>query len=374
MNRSYWEDFLCHDDVLIIGGGLVGLLTAIELRERSEHTRVRVIERGLLPAGATTRNAGFACFGSLTEILSDASRMGVTAAVELVAKRWEGLARLRSRLGDSSIGYELHGGAELLFGDAREAIEAIPTVNQWLRGVIADSVFREERDGIARRGFRSATALVCNPYEGQVHSAKLYRALWFAAVKAGVEVMTGAEATTLEEGSDGVRVVVRGALGELTLRAPRVVLCTNAFSDGLCSAQIAPARGQVIVTEPIEGGLSWRGCYHFDEGFYYFREVDGRVLFGGGRNIDVKGEETTEMNLTEEIQSVLERHLRETIVPGRDVVISHRWAGVMGFRSDKKPAVETLSARVTLAFGCNGMGVAMGATIAEEAAVRVLQG
>lgn len=372
MTLSYWDESLTDVDVLVVGGGLVGLLTAIELRERDPSCRVRVLERGLIPRGATTRNAGFACFGSLTEVMSDAARMGEAAAVELVARRWEGLNRLRARLGDEAIGYAGHGGAELLFGDARDALGSIDAVNGWLRAVVGEGVFREDPGGVSARGFGRATALVTNAYEGEVHSGKLLRALWRAAGAAGVEVMTGAEVTSLDEGSDGVRVLARGVDGEVTLRAPRVALCTNAFTGALREAGIAPARGQVIVTAPVEGGLPWRGCYHFDEGYYYFREVEGRVLFGGGRNLDVAGEETTEMALSAVIQGSLERHLRETILPGRAVTVTHRWSGVMGFRGDKRPAVEALSERVTLAFGCNGMGVALGAVIARDAAARAL--
>ena len=54
------------------------------------------------------------------------------------------------------------------------------------------------------------------------------------------------------------------------------------------TAGITPARGQIIVTEPIDD-LPWTGCHHFDEGFYYFRNIGNRVLLGGARNQDFDG-------------------------------------------------------------------------------------
>jgi glycine/D-amino acid oxidase-like deaminating enzyme len=74
------------------------------------------------------------------------------------------------------------------------------------------------------------------------------------------------------------------------------------------------------------------------------------------------------MALTDTIQSALERLLHDTILPGRAVRIEHRWSGVMGFAEDKQPIVRLVSDRVALGFGCNGMGVALGAEIAAETA------
>jgi glycine/D-amino acid oxidase-like deaminating enzyme len=114
--------------------------------------------------------------------------------------------------------------------------------------------------------------------------------------------------------------------------------------------------------------LNWRGTYHLDEGFYYFRNVGKRVLLGGGRNLDFDGEQTTEMELTERIQSALLTLLQETILPHHPVQIEHRWAGIMGFTKDALPVVRKTSERVILGFGCNGMGVALSAEIAADAA------
>jgi glycine/D-amino acid oxidase-like deaminating enzyme len=72
-----------------------------------------------------------------------------------------------------------------------------------------------------------------------------------------------------------------------------VIYCTNAFSSKfLKNENIIPARGQILLTEPIEG-LKLKGTFHYDEGFYYFRNLGNRVLLGGGRNQDFKTEETT---------------------------------------------------------------------------------
>ncbi len=70
---SYWEreSFFKHIDVAVIGSGIVGLAAAIHLKKIAPKLQVAILERGVLPVGASTRNAGFSCFGSMTELLDD---------------------------------------------------------------------------------------------------------------------------------------------------------------------------------------------------------------------------------------------------------------------------------------------------------------
>lgn len=369
MHISYWEqDAMLDADVIVIGGGLIGLQTALELRARRPRARIVVLERGLLPAGASSRNAGFACFGSLTEILRDIDAMGADAALSLVERRWRGLSRLRARLGDEAMGYEVCGGFELLLDAQAGALNRLDEANDGLRRLFGKTVFSVDEAGLRAGGFGNAVrALVKNPLEGQVHPGRMMRALALQAGASGIEIHTGVQVTALAEEGGSVSVRVAGERG-LVFRAPHVAVCTNGITGSLLpGCGIAPGRGQVIVTEPL-AGLPWRGAYHFDAGYYYFRNVGERVLFGGGRNLDFTGEETDEMEVTAQIQAALERMLRELILPGRDARIEHRWSGIMGFAVDKQPMVKRISQHVVLGFGCNGMGVALGADIAAETA------
>jgi gamma-glutamylputrescine oxidase len=68
MQLSYWEydRYFKRNDVVIVGAGIVGLNAAIHLKKVAKHLNVLIVERGFLPYGASTRNAGFACFGSVS--------------------------------------------------------------------------------------------------------------------------------------------------------------------------------------------------------------------------------------------------------------------------------------------------------------------
>ena len=72
-----------------------------------------ILEKGILPQGASTKNAGFACFGSLSEIIDDLKTHSEEEVIQLIEKRWNGLQLLRKNLGDSVIDFKPYGGYEL---------------------------------------------------------------------------------------------------------------------------------------------------------------------------------------------------------------------------------------------------------------------
>ena len=86
---SLWEQesFFAPSDVIIVGSGLLGLWTSLEIKLRKPSTLITIIDRGVIPLGASTRNAGFACFGSPGEMISDAKTMGEEQMWQLVEMR-----------------------------------------------------------------------------------------------------------------------------------------------------------------------------------------------------------------------------------------------------------------------------------------------
>ncbi len=181
---SYWEreTFFRNIDVAVIGSGIVGLTAAIHLREFSPGLRVVVIERGTLPLGASTRNAGFACFGSISELLDDRSQRPEAEVWALVARRWQGLKRLRERLGDAAICYEENGGYELFRAEEQATFQLcadhIESFNRELAHVIGrKKVYKLANAQIQDIGFQGVTGLLLNSAEGQIHTAHDARAV-----------------------------------------------------------------------------------------------------------------------------------------------------------------------------------------------------
>lgn len=368
---SYWErESFLHYDCIVIGAGITGLSTAIGLKERQPRQRILVLERGLLPTGASTRNAGFACMGSATELLDDLQHSSEAEVVALFARRKQGLDILRQRLGDERIGYRANGSYELIREQELYALNQLDYLNGLLEPVLQRPAFRIANDRIGSSGFstRYTRSMIENTCEGELHSGMMMRALTDLAIEKGVEIRTGAVVERFDEEERGVQVALSDALRGETLHffCDKLILCTNAFTRHLMPEEpVTPGRGQVLITQPI-AGLPFKGVYHFDKGYYYFREIDGRVLLGGGRNLDFEGETTTELALHERIQSDLEQQLRDVILPGKTFEIDMRWSGIMAFGPTRQPIVKAFSGRVFGAYRMGGMGVALGSAVAQD--------
>src|SRR5690606_15585329 len=141
MNLSYWEykTWLSNIDYTIVGSGIVGLNCALYLKKQYPKAKILVLERGQLPQGASTKNAGFACFGSISEVLSDLEKQSGEEVRQLVLKRWEGIQLLRETLGDMQMDYQKNGGHEV-FLKAQEdlydqCLENLDRINSLLHPV-----------------------------------------------------------------------------------------------------------------------------------------------------------------------------------------------------------------------------------------------
>jgi glycine/D-amino acid oxidase-like deaminating enzyme len=114
--------------------------------------------------------------------------------------------------------------------------------------------------------------------------------------------------------------------------------------------------------------LDIKGTFHLDKGYYYFRNIDNRILLGGGRNLDFKSEETTEFGTTELVQNKLADILKKVILPDTSFEIDYSWSGIMGVGKQKKPIVKQLSNNVACGVRLGGMGIAIGTKVGGQLA------
>jgi glycine/D-amino acid oxidase-like deaminating enzyme len=348
-----------------VGSGIVGLHCALELRERFPESKILILEKGILPQGASTKNAGFACFGSLSELIDDLKTHTEEEVIQLVQKRWNGMQLLRKRLGDATLDFKPYGGYELFLQDDdatySECLQKMPFLNEILKPLFKADVFSKEVDRFAFANIKEYS--IFNPFEAQIDTGNMMQALLKEAISKDILILNQAEVSSYTDKNDSVELVVN----DYSFNTKKMLFATNGFASQLTNNEVKPARAQVLITEPI-ANLDIKGTFHLDKGYYYFRNFEDRILLGGGRNLDFEGETTTDLSQTEKIQNKLEDLLKNVILPNQEFQIAHRWSGIMGIGAHKNPIVSQLSNNVYCGVRLGGMGVAIGSLIGKELA------
>ena len=370
MQISIWEkeSFYAPRDVIIAGSGFVGLWCAYYLKKQYPKLSIAILERGIIPTGASTRNAGFACFGSATELLEDTFNMGEERMLELVEMRYRGLQVIQKTFKSKAIDFEVSGGYELITEEnelkGKELEAKLKDLNSVLRKVINEkNNFRLADKQIKRFGFNQVSHLVQNKLEGYLHSGKLCQALLQLVQEAGVTVLNAIEIKGHEQIGEHVVLYTNQ---HVHLTCSKLLVCTNGFAKQLLpELTIVPARGQILVTSEIPD-LKFKGSFHYDGGYYYFRNLGKRVLLGGARNKALDEESSSEMTTTEKIQNELEMFLSKYILPDKEFLITDRWSGIMGMGPEKMPIIQKISENVFCAVRLGGMGVALAPVIGEK--------
>lgn len=364
---SYWElkSWFTDIDFVVVGSGITGVSCALELRKKHPESKILILERGILPNGASTKNAGFACFGSPSEIIEDLKSHTEDEVLQLIEQRIRGLEILRKRLGDQTIKYEQNGGYELFLQRDeqlyRECVEKLPALNKMLSPLLGANTFKSVKDPFNFNGLMPQ--LILSKYEGQIDTGAMMQALLKLAALENILILNHQEVLDFEDLGDKVSVKTNTA--ELMTR--KLLIATNGFAERLNIKNVAPARAQVLITKSIKN-LQIKGTFHLDKGYYYFRNIDNRILFGGGRNLDFKGEQTTTMATTLFIQEQLKTLLQQVILPNTPFEIDHQWSGIMGVGEQKKPIVNRLSPNVAYGVRLGGMGVAIGSLVGKRLA------
>jgi gamma-glutamylputrescine oxidase len=363
---SYWEKSLYFNDLdfLIVGAGIVGYSTALSLRDKYPTAKILLLERGYLPTGASTKNAGFACFGSPTELMNDLTEMSENELKNLIHRRYIGLQLLLERCGPKYIDYQNLGSFELFRKSDKELYHTCEEQLEQLNALVAESigisnVYRHVEN---KFGFHDIHGIIENKAEGQINTGKMMQRLHQLCVSHEIECLFGFDVVSWEK--QGSQVLVATHHGEITTN--NLIICTNGLSQQLLPhLDVQPARAQVLVTKPINK-LHFKGTFHYDAGYYYFRNIDNRVLLGGGRNLDIKGETTTELEQTARIQSALHDLLKDVILPSTPFEVDYAWSGIMGIGATKSPIIMKLDTSIACGIRLGGMGVALGSLVGKE--------
>jgi thiazole synthase len=314
-------------DSLIIGGGVIGLAIALELKLRGQS--VTVVSRDF-KHGSTRAAAG---------MLAPQAE-GITNPAMLELCQWsrslypEWISKLE-RLTGVSTGYWPCG---ILAPVYQQTSKNQAGAGQWL-----------DRDAIHLYQPGLSSEVVGGwwyPEDGQVDNRELAQALRLAAQELGVNLREGVEVEAIEQHNQRVHEV-RTSVGEF--QAEHYILATGAWSNTLLPLPVYPKKGQMLSVQAPPGSPKafplQRVLYGSD--IYIVSRRDGRILLGA----TVENVGFAPHNTAAGIQTLLTQAIR--LYPQlQDWSIQECWWGFRPTTPDELPIIGASPCEnLTLAIG-----------------------
>ncbi len=335
-------------DVCVIGGGLAGLTTALELSRRKK--KVVLLEAKQLAWGASGRNGGFVSNGFAEGIENVQKRVGLEAARALYSLSRHGSEYVRREIeaGDPAIKM---GEAWIVALRHRDRGDLKAYRDMMARDYDEDFQFlsteqtREKLNSV--RYFES----ISNPRALHFHPLKYALMLARAAEKAGASLHENSKAQVVQK--QGSEWRVRCADGEVI--AQHVVHCVSSLDRTIHKASgraVLPVATYVAVTEPLtqDGVRTSAAVADTRRAGNYYRLIDeGRLLWGGRI--------TTRVSEPARLAEEMKVDMLATYPQLGNPRIDYSWAGLMGYALHKMPLIgrDTEGQWFATAFGGHGM-------------------
>lgn len=365
-NLSYWESSVLFKpfDFIVLGAGLTGKQVAIKIKKKFPNSKVAIIDRSAFSYGASTRNAGFACFGSISEFIMDANDYGENNLLTLIEKRYKGINQLISEFGADKIGFEKSGGYEM-FQDEYEfelANSKLNHYNSQLKSCLGvNQTFNVMENNSMRKSYFHKS--IFNAHEGQLNSGLLNQTISDVMHRLGVVPLYGINVESINAIQNGYSLLINEGF---ELKAHQLIVCNNAFANELLpQLDVVPARGQILITKPMNF-MPFNGIFHADKGYIYYRTIDNRLLIGGGRNFFEQQETTSTIENSDNLRVFLENYIKQYIFPNQKFEIEMHWSGIMAMGNQKVPIVKRIDNHLLVAVRMGGMGVALGPVVSDE--------
>ncbi len=343
-------------DILIIGGGLVGLSTAFWISELNPGTKITVLERRQCGEGASGRNAGFLTKGSASFYRELHHKFGADKAKSILHFADTSLQLLNQLI--------LKASPEMKTEKTASLTLLRQNVSEW-------SDFPHENFGFNWKASSELPTSLGFFEGGFEHASPEFKINPFQLISS-LRLNLEARKIQIVENVSGFELTPDGCLTELqTIRCKKVVLALNGYLPQFhpeLKKFVNAKRAQMLAVE-FEGEVN-SPYLHYDpaELVYWRKSQENVLLIGGKRLLDEKDEIGEFDRLSPLIQSGLESYLSHELKLKYKVL--HRWAGTMGFTENHLPLSQKISAPLDtyVIGGFSGHGMGFGFHAAKEMA------
>jgi len=343
-------------DVVIVGGGITGLSTALHLAEQG--VKACVLEAREPAWGASGRNGGQVIPGIKHDPDEILARHGSIRGEPLLHMMASAADAVFDVIGKHRIDCDAVRAGWIQPAHSPRALEAVQgRARQWMaRGAPAEML---DRDALAARlGTRHFLGGWLDRRAGSIQPLSYTRGLLAAAQAAGAAVHGHSPVVSLER--SGRHWTARTQSGA-QVRAEHALIATNGYTDGLwpgLGRTVIAGNSFIVATDPLEArigaGILPGGEVASDSRrllLYFRRDAQGRFLLGGRGHFPDPSSEGDWAHL--------ERSARLLYPQLAGVPFTYRWAGRIALTRDFVPHVHEPSPNLRIVLGCNGRGVAL---------------
>lgn len=388
---SYWhatfappaaQDALpAETDVAVVGGGLLGCWTAYWLAKRG--VDVTLIERDVISWGATGRNGGFLTGGAAVGYSAAIDAFGRDAARAVWTLSAEGRDLAEQAIADEGIDCDFRAPGILSLALTDSALESMRRSLDLMRedGFAGELLDRQEVQALI------GTPLAPNIPGGAIaldgallHSGRYLAGLAVAARRRGARLCRSA-VTSLTPHDGGTTPSVTLSMSSGTIRARRVVVAVNAWSDELVpgvAGLIVPVRGQILAFEPTAQVFrTGVGTDLTPTGEYWQQTPDGSIVIGGCRALAPNGDVgVRDMVPTPDVIRAIRAVIPKLFPEMAGLRVARQWAGLMAFTSDYLPIADAAPdfSGVWVTGGFCGHGMPFGPRVGQLLAEAVATG
>ncbi len=341
-------------DVCVIGAGITGTVTALELAKKGY--KVIVLEAEKVSWGASGRSGGQAIFGWASEQDSLEKLVGAPDAKTLWDLSVEALETTKGYIKDYNIDCDWRDGMVHLAIKARHERE----LKQWHESLANKYGYgslelwdkQQVRDNIDSERYCFG---MFDRNSGHLHPLNYTLGLVAAAKALGVEFYEGSRVKKIHHGSPAKIVTAKGQV-----TADYVVLACNAYMEGLdfkLESRVMPVGTYICASEPLDSSLAdslmKNNIAACDINFVldYFRcSADHRMLFGGRcsySGIDPRS-----------IEGTMRKRMVDVFPQLKNVKIDYAWGGYVGITMNRAPYFGRIKDNVFYAQGFSGHGIA----------------